>query len=88
MTSHKFAVGQTVRFSPGGVERFTARPGELFKVLRLLPEEAKVPHCRIKSGRQRVVREDQLFAVESEPVTLTAKSRTRGAKGREHQDKP
>jgi len=61
MSPHKFAVGQTVRFSPdryhGG-----ASPGS-FKIVRLLPEAANVLQYRVKSqldGHERVVREDQL----------------------------
>ena len=61
MTAPKFAIGQTVRFSPdrhpGG-----ARPGS-FKIVRLLPESASVLQYRVKSqvdGHERVVREDQL----------------------------
>ena len=61
MSVHKFAVGQTVRFSldryPGG-----ASPGTS-KVVSLLPEAASVLQYRVKSqldGHERVVREDQL----------------------------
>jgi hypothetical protein len=61
MSAHKFAVGQTVRFSP---DRYPggARPGS-FKIVRLLPEAASVLQYRVKSqvdGHERVVREDQL----------------------------
>ena len=66
VTPHKFAVGQTVRFSPGGVERYTARQGEVFRVLRLLPEEGNALQYRIKSeedGHERVVREGQLTSI-------------------------
>ena len=63
---HKFAIGQTVRFSPDGIERLTAGQGGEFKILRLLPEEAKVWQYRIKSeddGHECVVREDQRSSV-------------------------
>jgi hypothetical protein len=61
MSVHKFAVGQTVRFSP---DRYPGggSPGTL-KVVRLRPEAASVPQYRVKSqldGHERVVREDQL----------------------------
>ena len=61
MSVCKFAVGQTVRFSP---DRYPggASPGTL-KVVRLLPEAASVLQYRVKSqldGHERVVREDQL----------------------------
>lgn len=61
MSGHKFAVGQTVRFSPDRNQEGSAR--ESFKIVRLLPEEAKVFQYRVKSqsdGRERVAREDQL----------------------------
>ena len=57
-SQHKFAVGQTVRYSPG----LGQRPGS-FKIVRLLPESASVLQYRVKSqldGHERVVREDQL----------------------------
>lgn len=61
MEQHKFAVGQTVRFSP---DRQQLRSGRgSFKVMRLLPETASVLQYRVKSqadGHERVVREDQL----------------------------
>jgi hypothetical protein len=61
MTSRKFAVGQTVRFSPDRHQIASAR-GQ-FKVVRLLPEDASVFQYRVKSqadGHERIVREDQL----------------------------
>ena len=58
---HKFAIGQTVRFSPGLGQ---GSPGSgSFKIVRLLPEAASVLQYRVKSqldGHERVVREDQL----------------------------
>ena len=61
MAARKFAVGQTVRFSPDRVQLRSAR-GQ-FEVLRLLPEDASVFQYRVKSqadGHERIVREDQL----------------------------
>jgi hypothetical protein len=61
MPTHKFAVGQTVRFSPDRNQEHTARGS--FKIVRLLPEEASVFQYRVKSqmdGHERVVREDQI----------------------------
>jgi len=61
MSAHKFAVGQTVRFSPDRNQGVEARGS--FKVVRLLPEAASVFQYRVKShldGHERVVREDQL----------------------------
>lgn len=61
MLAHRFAVGQTVRFSPDRNQEGTARGS--FKVVRLLPEDASVFQYRVKSqldGHERVVREDQL----------------------------
>jgi hypothetical protein len=61
MAAHKFAVGQTVRFSP---DRQQLHSGQgWFKIIRLLPEAASVLQYRVKSeldGHERVVREDQL----------------------------
>ena len=61
MSAHKFAVGQTVRFSPDRNQQGAVRGG--FTVVRLLPEAASVLQYRVKSqmdGHERVVREDQL----------------------------
>jgi hypothetical protein len=65
MAAHKFAVGQTVRFSPDRSERhqLSSAPRGRFKITRLLPETASVLQYRVKSqidGHERVVREDQL----------------------------
>lgn len=61
MTEHKFVVGQRVRFLP---DRLQLRPDQgWFKVVRLLPETARVLQYRVQSqldGHERVVREDQL----------------------------
>jgi hypothetical protein len=64
MAAHRFAVGQSVRFSPDRPDRHQlgAARGQ-FKIVRLLPEEAQVLQYRVKSqvdGHERVVREDQL----------------------------
>lgn len=61
MSAHKFAVGQTVRFSPDRNQEGGSRGS--FKIVRLLPEEASVLQYRVKSqldGHERVAREDQL----------------------------
>jgi len=61
MSTHKFSIGQTVRFLPDRNQEGTARAS--FKIVRLLPEEASVFQYRVKSqldGHERVVREDQL----------------------------
>jgi hypothetical protein len=61
MSAHKFAVGQSVRFSPDRNQEGTVRGS--FTVVRLLPEAASVFQYRLKSqldGHERVVREDQL----------------------------
>jgi hypothetical protein len=61
MTTHKFAVGEAVSFSPDRGQEHTR--GEVFEIVRLLPEAAYAPLYRIKSqinGQERVAREDQL----------------------------
>ena len=61
MSTYKFAVGQTVRFSPDR-QQLSADRG-WFKIVRQLPEAASVLQYRVKSqsdGHERVVREDQL----------------------------
>jgi len=61
MATHKFAVGQALRFSPGlGEDR---KKRGRYKVVRQLPETGNMFQYRIKSemdGQERVVREDQL----------------------------
>jgi len=62
MTVHKYAIGQTVRFSPDRNQEGPGGRGS-FKVVRLLPETESVLQYRVKSqmdGHERVVREDQL----------------------------
>lgn len=59
--SHKFAVGETVQYSPG-LKSFSGSGGR-YKVVRLLPAEANDHQYRVKSsadGHERVVRESQL----------------------------
>ena len=61
MTMHKFTVGEAVSFSPDKGQEHTR--GDLFEVVRLLPEMGGAPQYRIKSqtkDHERVVREDQL----------------------------
>ena len=61
MSGHKFAIGQSVRFSPDRIQISSGRGR--FKIVRLLPEAASVLQYRVKSeldGHERVVREDQL----------------------------
>jgi len=61
MAQHKFAVGQKVRFTPDLGQ--VANRGEIFVIVRQLPETGGVPQYEIKSetdGHARVVRETQL----------------------------
>jgi hypothetical protein len=61
MTKYKFAVGEAVSFSSEKGQEHTR--GELFEIVRLLPEAGDAPQYRIKSqtnGHERVVREYQL----------------------------
>jgi hypothetical protein len=60
MATHKFAVGQTLYFSPGRSEE--SKKGH-YKVVRQLPETGNMFQYRIKSeldGQERIVREDQI----------------------------
>lgn len=62
MPARKFAVGQSVRFSPDRHQQQESR-SERFKVTRLLPEADNQWQYRVKcerDGHERVVREDQL----------------------------
>ncbi len=62
MTSHKFAVGQTVEFLPGS--RDGGIPRGRYKVQRLLPAERREFQYRVKhtvDGHERVVLEGQLM---------------------------
>jgi hypothetical protein len=61
MAAHRYAIGQSVRFSPGR-QQLSSAQGR-FKIVRLLPEAESVFQYRVKSqidGHERVVREDQL----------------------------
>ena len=61
MATHKYAAGQSVRFSPHRYEDGSARG--VYTIVTKLPETENVPQYRIKAktdGRERVVREDQL----------------------------
>jgi len=64
MPTHKYAPGQSVRFSPHRFEDGSSRG--VYTVVIRLPETGNVPQYRIKAktdGRERVVREDQLARV-------------------------
>ena len=64
MFTHKFAVAQTLRFSPDPGQEHAK--GGLFKIVRLLPEAGNMLQYRVKSetdGHERVAREDQLTRV-------------------------
>jgi hypothetical protein len=64
MPTHKFAPGQSVRFSPHRYEDGSSRG--VYTIVLRLPEEGNVPQYRIKAktdGRERIVREDQLARV-------------------------
>lgn len=61
MKLHKFAVGQTVQYSPG-IKSYSG-PGGSYLVVRQLPAEANDYQYRVKSsadGHERVVKESQL----------------------------
>jgi len=61
MTTHKFAVGQALHFSPGPGE--DSKSKGRYKVVRQLPETGNMLQYRIKNeidGQERVVREDQI----------------------------
>jgi hypothetical protein len=61
MATHKYAPGQSVRFSPSRGEDGSARG--VYTIVIRLPETENVPQYRIRAktdGRERVVREDQL----------------------------
>lgn len=61
MAMHKYAPGQSVRFSPGRGEDGSARG--IYTIVMKLPEAGNVFQYRIKAktdGRERIVREDQL----------------------------
>ena len=64
MATHKFAPGQSVRFSPHRYEDSSARG--MYTIVMRLPEEGNTPQYRIRAktdGRERIVRENQLERV-------------------------
>ena len=63
MATHRFAVGQQVRFSPDRGQEQEHTRGALFKIVRLLPEAGNALQYHVKSeidGKERVIRVDQL----------------------------
>ncbi len=61
MATHKYAPGQSVRFSPYRYQDGSA--GVIYTIVTNLPEAGNVPQYRIKAkvdGHEGVVREDQL----------------------------
>jgi hypothetical protein len=64
MAVHRYAPGQSVRFSPHRYEDSSARG--IYTIVLKLPEEGNVPQYRIRAktdGRERIVREDQLVRI-------------------------
>ena len=64
MTTHKYAVGEAVKFSADRGQDHTG--GEFFEIVRLLPNAGDALQYRIQNqidGHERVVREDQLRPV-------------------------
>jgi hypothetical protein len=64
MAIHKYAAGQSVRFSPDRFQEISARG--LYTIVARLPETGNAPQYRIKAkidGPERVVREDQIDRV-------------------------
>ena len=62
MSSHRYAVGQTVHLRPTRYDR-AATPEGSYRITRLMPEEQGDHQYRIKSVRdahERVVKESQL----------------------------
>ena len=61
MATHKFAIGQSVRFTPNRNTDASARGA--YTIVKRLPESEGVLQYHVKAkidGRERVVREDQL----------------------------
>jgi hypothetical protein len=61
MVTHKYAAGQSVRFSPHRFQDKSA--GGTYTIVARLPDDGNAPQYRIKAksdGPDRVVREDQL----------------------------
>lgn len=65
METHRYRVGQTVRFAGSSASRLIGeRPSGNFRVVRLLPEYEGANQYRIEStsdGHQRVVVENELI---------------------------
>jgi hypothetical protein len=65
MATHKFKVGQSVRFTPG---KMTPPAGaQAYMIVRVLPAEGGEYHYRIKSvyeRYERVARESELSALQ------------------------
>ncbi len=61
MQAHRFKVGKTVRFTPGGLN--PTAPAGNYEITRLLPADGTDNQYRIKSvadGHERVAKENQL----------------------------
>ena len=75
MAAHKFAIGQTVRFSPDRFDRHqvSSGGGGRFKIVRHLPEAASILQYRVKSqvdGHERVVTAPRRGDLQPEGRTL------------------
>ena len=61
LDSHKFKVGQSVRFNSSVARRFGSSAS--FKIVKLLPQEGGLQQYRIKSAsksHERIAKEDEL----------------------------
>jgi hypothetical protein len=61
MNGHKFKIGETVEFHPGG--SYLAKTRGQYEVVRLLPSEGEGFQYRVKNitdGHERIVREGQI----------------------------
>lgn len=61
MAQHKYAVGQSVRFTPDRYVDASARGS--YTIVKTLPDAGGIPQYRVKAridGHERMVREDQL----------------------------
>ena len=69
MSDHKFAVGQSVEFSPDWLVDNTTK-GQ-YTIVRLYPKTGTTPQYRIKSkrdGHERMVQEDRLDRLLNDPA--------------------
>ena len=69
MSDHKFAVGQSVEFSPDWLVDNTIK-GQ-YTIVRLYPKTGNTPQYRIKSkrdGHERMVQEDRLDRLLDDPA--------------------